>query len=250
MTTTETPAGIGSRGSFFLGVLAALTLATTVVLGLSLPLSTEQGPYSRMIAIHPPIATTEYVAYAVTVLASALYLWPRTRQRRWDLLAGASAEVGAVFTALTLATGSIWGRPTWGVWWVWDARLTSTAILFFLVLGYLALRRVPMELSRRSTISAVAALILVPAVVVDHYAVTWWRTLHQGASLAQLSPGKSLDGAFIAAMLVGFVAMGLVYAWLTLHRFRLAVLEERADIEGLDIALEERRAEALELARP
>jgi heme exporter protein C len=247
MTTTETPATGGSRSSFFLGVLAALGLGITVVLGLTLPLSAEQGVYSRMIAIHPAIATTEYVAYAVTVLASALYLFRRTRQRRWDLLAGASAEVGAVFTGLTLATGSIWGRPTWGVWWVWDARLTSTAILFFLVLGYLALRRVPMELGRRSTISAVSALILVPAVIVDHYAVTWWRTLHQGASLAQLKPGKSLDGAFIAATAVGFLAFLLVYAWLTLQRFRLAGLEERIETEGLDLALEERRAEARDM---
>jgi heme exporter protein C len=247
VTTTETPAGAGSRSSFFLGVLALLGLGITVVLGLTLPLSTEQGVYSRMIAIHPAIATTEYLAYAVTVLASGLYLLRRTRQRRWDLLAGASAEVGAVFTGLTLATGSIWGRPTWGVWWVWDARLTSTAILFFLVLGYLALRRVPMELGRRSTISAVSALVLVPAVIIDHYAVTWWRTLHQGASLAQLKPGKSLDGAFIAATLVGFVAFFLVYAWLTLQRFRLAALEEQVETEGLELALEERRAEARDM---
>jgi heme exporter protein C len=247
MTTTETPTGTGSRGSFFLGVVAGLALAINITLGLTLPLSTEQGVYSRMLAIHPAIATTEYLAYAVTVVASILYLWPRTREQSWDLLAGASAEVGAIFTGLTLATGSIWGRPTWGVWWAWEARLTSTAILFFLVLGYLALRKVPMEIGRRSTISAVSALILVPAVVVDHFAVTWWRTLHQGASLAQLTPGKSLDGAFIAAMLVGFLAMGLVYAWLTLHRFRLARLEERVETDGLDIALAERRAEGREI---
>src|SRR4051812_18147478 len=124
-----------------LGIAALVALGATVALGLTLPKTVEQAEYSRLIAIHPAIAWTAYVGASVTALASILWLWPRTRHPRWDLVAGASAEIATLFTALMLVTGSIWGRPTWGVWWVWDARLTLTAILLAVDLGYLALRR-------------------------------------------------------------------------------------------------------------
>src|SRR5207237_10102838 len=130
------------------------------------------------------------VSFGTTTLASAHSLWPRTRARGWDLLAGASAEIGVLFLALTLAVGSIWGRTTWGVWWTWDARLTTTAVLFVLYVGYLALRRVPADpevRSRRAAIVAMAAFLDVPVV---HLSVEWWRTLHQRATLLRpdLSP--------------------------------------------------------------
>src|SRR3989442_8829149 len=123
------------------------------------------------------------VAFGFTALASLLYVWRRTSDRRWDLLAGVSAEVGVVFAALTLVTGSIWGRVTWGVWWTWDARLTTTALLLALFLGYLALRRVPSSVEVRSKRSAVAALIAAVDVPIVHMSVEWWRTLHQGRTL-------------------------------------------------------------------
>ncbi len=228
-----------------LGLAALLSLGATVALGLSLPATVEQGEYSRLIAIHPGVAWASYVSFGVTALASALWLWPRTRAPRWDLLAGASAEIGVVFTALTLATGSIWGRPTWGVWWVWDARLTLSALMLALYLGYLALRRVPNPPDARARRSAVAALLAVAVVPLNHFAVDWWRTLHQGRSLAQIDPGNDLDGAFIGAMLLGFLAMTLVYAWLLVHRVRVARLEDEVEEASLAVALEERRAEAL-----
>jgi heme exporter protein C len=234
--------GTGSRSTRVLGLLALVSLGTTVVAGLSLPQTQEQHAYSRLIAIHPPIAWGAYLALGVTGLASALYLWPRTRRRSWDLIAGSSAEIGAVFLALTLVTGSIWGRPTWGVWWVWDARLTLTALLLALSLGYLALRRVPAAAEVRGTRSAIAALLMLAVVPIDHFAVDWWRTLHQDSSFERAK--SNLDGAFIAAMLLGFAAMTLVYAWLLVHRYRLEQLEERLETEGLELALAERRAEA------
>ena len=236
---------MSSTGTRILGGLALLSLAGTVALGLSLPLTSEQHEYSRLIAIHPPVAWVAYLAFGVTAVASALYLWPATRSRFWDLVAGSSAEVGVVFTALALATGSIWGRPTWGVWWTWDARLTATALMLALFLGYLALRRVPADVEVRSKRSAVAALLAVIVVPINHMAVEWWRTLHQGRSLADADPGARLDGSFIAAMLLGFVAMTLVYGWLLVHRFRVEQLEERLDAEALDRAIEERHAEAV-----
>ena len=237
--------GTGSALTLGLGIAAVVALGTTVGLGLGLPATVEQGEYSRLIAIHPGLAWASYVSFGVTALASALWLWPRTRNDTWDLIAGSSAELGVVFTALTLATGSIWGRPVWGVWWVWDARLTLSALMLFLYLGYLALRRVPADAEVRARRSAIAALLAVSVVPINHFAVEWWRTLHQGRSLTQLTPEDSLDGAFIGAMALGFLAMTLVYVWLMVHRVRVARIEAEADTDALEAALEERRREAV-----
>jgi heme exporter protein C len=228
-----------------LGFAALVSFVATYAYGLSLPKTIEQEHYSKLIAIHPGIAWASYVAFGVTAVASVLWLWSRTRSTTWDLLAGASAEVGVLFTALTLVTGSIWGRPTWGVWWVWDARLTLSALMLTLELGYLALRKVPADAEVRGRRSAIAALLAVVVVPVNHFAVEWWRTLHQGRSLSQVTPGNDLDGQFIFAMVLGFLSMTLVYAWLTVHRLRIARLEDDVVGDDLDAALEARRREAV-----
>lgn len=228
-----------------LGIAALVTLGATVALGLTLPKTVEQAEYSRLIAIHPGIAWTAYVACGVAAIGSLLWLWPRTRDAKWDLLAGASAEIGAVFTALMLVTGSIWGRPTWGVYWVWDARLTLSALLLAILLGYSAIRAVPADPDVRAKRSAMTALLAVLVVPVNHFAVEWWRTLHQGRSLAQLTPEDSLDGSFLGAMALGFLAMTLVYAWLMVHRVRIARLEDAHESSALADAIEERRREAV-----
>lgn len=239
MKRTTTASGL----TMSLGIAALLALGATVVLGLTLPKTVEQAEYSRLIAIHPGIAWTAYVACGVTALGSVLWLVPRTRAAKWDLLAGASAEIAVVFTALMLVTGSIWGRPTWGVYWVWDARLTLSALLLALLLGYVAIRRVPAEPDVRARRSAMAALLAVLVIPVNRLAVDWWRTLHQGRSL-DLTPEDTLDGSFLGAMTLGFVAMTLVYAWMLVHRVRIARLEEELEESALAVAIEERRAEA------
>jgi len=244
VSTVNERRGTGSVVTMTLGIAAFASLAATYALGLTLPKTYEQGDYSKLIAIHPGIAWASYVAFGVTAVASALWLWPRTRSLAWDLVAGASAEVGVVFTALTLITGSIWGRPTWGVWWVWDARLTLSALELMLLLGYLALRRVPADVEVRGRRSAMSALLAVLVVPVNHYAVEWWRTLHQGESIS-LTPKDTLDGKFIFAMLLGFLSMTLVYAWLTIHRYRVAQREDDVVSDDLDAALEARRREAI-----
>lgn len=230
-----------------LGIAAGVTVVTTIVLGLRLPPTQEQDEYARLIAVHPAIAWTAYVAFAVMALASALWLVPATRSRVWDRIAAASAEIGVVFTALMLITGSIWGRPTWGVWWVWDARLTLSALMLALLLGYVALRAVSVDTEHRALLSAIAGLAAVVVIPVNHFAVTWWRTLHQGRSLANVSPSSELDGEYIAVMLVGFLAMTLTYAWLLLRRYRVEALAEQVDDAGLAAAIEERRREGAEV---
>lgn len=248
MTEAQAQVDRGARGSALtlsLGIAGLVALAIAVGLGLTLPATAEQGEYSRLIAIHPGLAWASYIAFGVTALASALWLWPRTRSLTWDLTAGASAEIGVLFTALTLTTGSIWGRPTWGVWWVWDARLTLSALMLAIYLGYLALRRVPADAEVRGRRAAVTALLAITVVPINHFAVEWWRTLHQGRSLAQLNPSSELDAAFIGAMGVGFLAMTLLYGWFLAHRVRVARLEEILDDDALAVAIEERRREAL-----
>lgn len=230
-----------------LGIAAGVGMVTTLVLGLRLPPTEEQAEYARLIAVHPALAWVAYLAFGVMALGSALYLLPATRRPTWDHLAGASAEVGIVFTALMLITGSIWGRPTWGVWWVWDARLTLSALMLALLIGYAALRRVPADPPRRAVVAAIAGLSAAVLVPINHFAVTWWRTLHQGRSLANRAPQSQLDGEYITVMLVGFVAMTLAYGWLLAHRFRMARLEEAVEAEGLAEALDRRRAEAREV---
>jgi heme exporter protein C len=226
-----------------LGALAVVTLTGTIVLGLGLPATYEQRTYSRMLALHPPIAWTAYVAFGVTAAASILYLIPRTRRPRWDAVANASAELGVLFTGLTLITGSLWGRPTWGVWWTWDARLTTTALMFVIYLGYLAQRSVADDASTRALRSSFVGVLAVIVVPVNHMAVEWWRTLHQGRSLASLDPGTKLDGDFIAAMLLGFLAMTLTYAWLLVMRTKIIESGTALEASALRDAIARRRRE-------
>jgi len=237
--------GIGTR---ILGTAAVASLALLAVMALVItPADVNQLDAVRLIYIHVPLATLMYVAFGITALGSILYLVPRTRARKWDLLAGASAEIGVVCTGLVLVTGSIWGRTTWGVWWTWDARLTTTAVLFVLFLGYLALRRVggdPDARAKRNSIAALAACIDLPIV---HKSVEWWRTLHQKSSLLDeetfLHP--HIHGSMYWTIMLGIGAFLLLFSWLLVQRYRLAKLEDRLEDEGLERAIAERRDEAL-----
>jgi heme exporter protein C len=230
--------------AFGIAALAALALTAWLALVVT-PADVVQSDAVRLLYLHVPTAwVAMYLSFGVTSLASVLYLWPRTRSRFWDLTAGASAEIGVVFLALTLVVGSIWGKATWGVWWTWDARLTTTAVLFVLYVGYLAVRRTPAEpelRSRRAAIVALAAFVDVPVV---HLSVQWWRTLHQQASLLRPDLSPQIHGSMLAALLVGLLAFTLLYAWLLIRRFRLSWLEEQVSERALATAIAERRAEA------
>ncbi|HUJ64390.1 MAG TPA: cytochrome c biogenesis protein CcsA [Acidimicrobiales bacterium] len=234
--------GTADRTTRILGVATLIMVAVTAWLGLVVsPPDQNQGELVRLIYVHPAAATTCYVGFGLCALASLAYLWPRTRSRRWDRLAVASAEIGVVFCALTLITGSIWGRPTWGVWWTWDARLTLTALLLAVFIGYLALRRAIAEPGTRATVSAVVAVVCALLVPVDHEATTWWQTLHQSNTL--LRPSPLIHGWQLLTMLLSFVTYGLLFAWLLVHRYRVEILEDRFEEEGYDAAIAARRAE-------
>jgi heme exporter protein C len=190
--------------------------------------------------VHVPAAIVCYLAFLITAVASAMELWKKTQG--WDALAASSAEVGVIFTALTLITGSIWGHQTWGTWWEWDPRLTSTALMFVMYIGYIALRRAIVDPVSRAKQSAILGLIAFINVPIVHYSVDWWRSLHQDATVSTLDP--QIDGLRLFALFYGMVLGLLVFVWLMMHRFRLEYAQLQLEAKGLDLALEERRAEA------
>jgi heme exporter protein C len=179
-----------------------------------------------------------YLAFLVTMIGSAIYL--RKGSIFWDLLAGASAEIGVLFCAFVLVTGSLWGKPTWGVYWQWDPRLTSTTVLFVMYLGYLAVRRLELPPEVRSRRAAVLGIVSFINVFIVHYSVQWWRGLHQGQTLGI---DTKMDGAMLFSFFLGLVAFLTLFAWLLIHRFRVAWLAREVERLGLVQALAERRAE-------
>jgi heme exporter protein C len=224
-----------------LGAACLVGVAALLWFGLvASPADANQGESVRLMYVHVPVAILMFASFGVTVLGSVMWLWRKSVW--WDTVAAASAEVGVVFTGLCLLTGMIWGRPTWGVYWTWDARLTSTALLFLLYLGYLAVRNLNLGTSQRNRVSAWVAILAFIDVPIVHFSVDWWRSLHQPATITRLDP--AIDGLMLFSLMLGLVVFSLVYLWLLLHRFRLAWLQEQVSEVGLELALAERRAEA------
>ncbi|MEX2292404.1 MAG: cytochrome c biogenesis protein CcsA [Acidimicrobiales bacterium] len=238
------PASTASSATRALGVLSLVGLAG--LLGYALvwsPADVVQGDAVRIMYVHVPTAIVAFTACGLTTLASAM--WLRKRSEGWWVLGGASAEVGLVFTALCLITGSIWGRPTWGTYWDWDPRITSTTLLFILLVGYLALRQVDNEsgdAAQRGMRGAIVGLLLVPNVAIVHYSVDWWRSLHQPATITRLDP--TIEGTMLFTLMLGIAVFAAMFVWLLIHRFRVGWLEERAGASGIEQALTDRRAEA------
>jgi heme exporter protein C len=229
-------------------VLGWAALVAVIVLALfglwGAPPDAVQGDAQRLMYLHVPAAWIAYLAFGVTAISSALWLWPRTRSEVYDRVAGASAELGVIFTALTLALGSLWGRPIWGVWWAWDARLVTTVVLLFLYLGYLALRRVPASPDARAKRCAIAALIAFVDVPIVHFSVTWWRTLHQEATVFNPELKANIHGVMALTLWLGVLAFTLLYVYLLDRRYRLAALEDDLDGRELELAIAERVAGA------
>ncbi|HHC08455.1 MAG TPA: cytochrome C biogenesis protein [Actinobacteria bacterium] len=219
-----------SRGRVVVAVLAVL--AAAVLAGVS-PADAVQGELVRIMYVHVPAAWLAYLAFVVTLVGSVGYLV--TRRFVFDRLAEASAEVGVYFTGLAIALGMIWAKPTWGVWWTWDARLTLTAIMFFVYLGYLALRRATAEPAVRARRAAVLGILGVVQIPLVHFSVVWWRTLHQPPTL--IKPDKpSIEGTMLMALLAGIAAFTVVYGLLVARRMELARLE--ADLAAAEASLD------------
>ncbi|HSJ50732.1 MAG TPA: cytochrome c biogenesis protein CcsA, partial [Actinomycetota bacterium] len=177
-----------------------------------------------------PAAWLAYLSFLVVFVASVAYL--RTSRVRWDRVAAASAEIGVVFTALAIALGALWGKPVWGTWWTWDPRLTTTALLLLIYLGYLAVRRATDNPTRRARWSAVIGIVGFVDVPLVHVSVLWWRSLHQGPTVLRLG-GPQIEGIMLVTLLVAVAAFTMTYAYLMTLRLRVGRLEERATREAL-----------------
>ena len=207
-----------------LGWLAVLGLVAGIVAAFGYaPRETVQGNVQRIMYLHVPAVLTAYLAFALVFVGSVGYLL--TRRAGWDRLALAAAEPGVIFTGITIASGSIWGKPTWGTWWTWDARLTSTAVLFLVYVGYLLLRGMIDEPDRRARAAAVVGILGAANIPIVHFSVKWWRALHQPATI--LGPERSPIAAPIAlALFVNWVAFTLLFLYLLAKRTEIARLED------------------------
>ena len=155
----------------------------------------------------------------IVFLASIAYLW--TKRLVFDAIAVASAEIGVLFTALTLVLGSIWAEPTWGVWWSWEPRVVTTAVMFAMYVGYLLLRNLSGDLERRATRAAVLGIVLVVDVPIVHLSVTWMNALHQLPTVLRPDLSPTLDPRMLASLIAMTIAFTIAYAYLMTARVEI-----------------------------
>jgi len=201
---------------------AVILLAVGLWLGFHVPPDYQQGMTVTIMFVHVPAAIVAEAAYGAIAVASLFSLvW---RHPLADTAARAAAPLGAVFTALGLVTGSLWGRPMWGAYWVWDARLTSFLLLLFLYLGYMALWNAIEDEARAARAAAILALVGAVNIPIIKFSVNWWNTLHQGESIVS----GGVAPVFLAPLLLMMTGYGLLFASLWMVRIRTAILERRA----------------------
>ena len=202
-----------------LGILALVSMLVGSYVGLVVvPADAAQGNVQRLMYVHVPAAWLAFLAFFLVFVMSVLYLIQR--DERWDRVAASSAEIGVVFTVVTLLLGMMWGKPTWGVYWTWDPRLTTTAILLAIYVGYGALRSFADDAEKRARWSAIVGVIGFANVPIVYMSVTWWRTLHQPPS----SP-RSVAPDILWTLMLNLAAFTIVYIYLMVRRIRLARLE-------------------------
>jgi heme exporter protein C len=210
----------------WIAVVAVLAIAVGLFMALFVvPPDYQQGDTVRIMFIHVPAAWVAMMAYSAIALSSLLSLV--NRHPLADVAAKTAAPLGAVFTALALVTGSLWGRPMWGTYWVWDARLTSFLILLFLYLGYMALWNAIEDEVRAARAAAILALVGAVDVVIVKYSVEWWSTLHQGESIFR-SGGPLIAPIFLWPLFLMAAGYTALFFLLWIIRIRTEILARRA----------------------
>lgn len=212
----------------------AMPIAALALLGLGLyfglvwsPPDREMGDVYRIMYLHVPANWMWMLAYSITFFCSLAFLF-RARPG-FDAVSEAAAEVGIVFNAIGLITGSIWGKPTWGIWWTWDPRLTWAAVTLVLYAGYLALRRFTDDPDRRASWAAVVGIISYPSILITYKAVEWWRTLHQ----TQSTP-KTVDPPMVLSLRTNAFAFLAIMICLIYARYRIGMVRRRRELAGPD----------------
>ncbi len=212
---------------------AASIVALFVALWMALiwsPPDAAMGSVVRILYVHVANAWLAYLAFVVVFLASIAYLW--TKRTVFDAIAVASAEIGVLFTGLTLILGSIWARPTWGVWWSWEPRVVTTAVMFAMYVGYLLLRNLSDDLERRATRAAVLGIVLVVDVPIVHLSVTWMNALHQLPTVLRPDLSPTLDPRMLASLIAMTIAFTIVYAYLMVARVEIERRRQARIIEA------------------
>jgi heme exporter protein C len=232
MTATEAARALTRRG-LRISVASLLGLLGVYVLALGYtPVEARQGLAQKIFYLHVPAAWSALMAFSLVGITSALYLW--LQDPRLDRFAAASAEVGVAFSAVMLTTGPIWAKPIWGTWWTWDARLTLTLFLFFLFIGYLALRASvhdPAERARFSAVVGILGMLLVPFI---HLSVYLFRTLHPQPIVLKPS-APSLPPEMLRTLLISMLVFTALYVGLVTLRYGLGLAEDARD-EATDVA--------------
>jgi heme exporter protein C len=219
-----------------LGVFTLLFfLAAQALAVIKSPADRDMGHLQKIMYVHVPSAWLAFVAFGVVLVGSLLYIWKR--DLKFDSLAASAAEIGTLFTALTIAQGSIWGRPTWGVWWTWDPRLTTTAILLLIFVGYVALRSFTDDEDRRARWSAAVGILGAINVPIVYYSVKWWRTIHQ----VQSSP-ETVSQIYLVGLLLNLAAFSFLLVYFLLYRYHTARLERLVEQSYESAALNNRIA--------
>lgn len=210
-------------GEVALGIAAALAMLTGIWAAFFYaPTEAVQGDVQRIEYFHVPMAWVAYLSFFIVFVASIAYLW--RRDERWDLVARAAAELGTVFTTLVLITGSLWGKPIWGTWWAWDARMTTTLILWFIYVGYLVLRSYTGRSESGARAAAVLGIVGFVDVPIDYLSVTWWRTLHPNLQVP-LGGAPQAPAAVISTLMLCMLAFTLLFAFLMIQVYRLQRLQ-------------------------
>jgi heme exporter protein C len=228
MIETTMERGVGLRVNPWLGIAAAASFVVASFMALVwAPEDAVQGQVYRILYVHVPLAWLAYLAFVIVFLASIGWLW--SKHPIFDAIAVASAEIGVLFTGLFLVAGSIWAKPTWGVWWTWEPRLVTTAVMFVMYVGYLLLRGLSPDFSRRATRAAVYGVIAVIDVPIVHLSVLWANSLHQLPTVLRAAGSPALDNSMLLTLMVSLGAYTLIYAYFMTARVAI----ERARQERL-----------------
>ena len=216
------------EGNILVWLTAFGLLAAMIGIFIYVPTERTEGVIQRIMYFHVPCAWLSFFAFFVVFICSILFLWKKDRE--WDIYAHASAGIGVVFCSLVLITGPIWARPIWGAWWVWDARLTSTLILWLIYVAYLMLRAQSEAGSMRARYAAVLGIVGFLNIPFIHFSVLWWRTFHpQPKVITNEGIGKGMDPSMLATLGLSLCAFTLLYFLLMSERVRQEKQKDEID---------------------
>ena len=218
----------GEESMVLIWLTGIVFLTAIAAIFIFVPTEKTEGPIQRIMYLHIPSAWLAFFAFFIVFISSILFLWKK--EREWDIYAHASAEIGVVFCSLVLITGPIWAKPIWGTWWVWDARLTSTLILWLIYVAYLMLRSQTEAGSMRARYAAVLGIVGFLNIPFIHFSVLWWRTFHpQPKVISAEGFGKGMDTSMLATLGISLCAFTLLYFLLMGQRIRLERLKDEVD---------------------